>query len=413
MLAEIISIGNELLNGNTVNTNAVFIAQRLHECGIEVNWIQTVGDKPDDIRMAIDLAIKRADKIIMTGGLGPTHDDVTKNTLASYFHSDLEFNEMIYKRIKARFNKRGIPMPEENRVQAMIPRTADLILNEAGSAPGLIFKSKKKLIFVMPGVPQEMGEMLNKSVIPILMQECVGCHTSVHIFRTTGIAESVIYQRIKKALLQFSEYEVAFLPKVTGVDLRIIRRGTDSKNSEKFENLKNILYNAIGNYIYTTENLPLEAVLGKLLVNNKLTIGVAESLTGGLVQNKLTNIPGSSAYFMGGIVSYSNESKVKLLSVKKDTLVEHGAVSKEVAKEMAMGVRGAFHTDIGVSTTGIAGPTGATPQKPVGLVYIGLSYGPQTIAQKYQFADNREVNKMRSAQAALELVRRSILGLDI
>lgn len=412
MLAEIISIGNELLNGSTVNTNAAFIAQRLHECGIEIGWMQTVGDKPDAIQKAIGLAIKRADNTIITGGLGPTHDDVTKTTLARFFHTDLVFNEKIYKRIKARFDKRGIPMPEENRVQAMIPSTADLMLNTVGSAPGLIFRSKKKLIFVMPGVPHEMREMFDKSIMPILMQECVDCQISVHIFRTTGIAESVIYQKIKKDLQRFSEYEVAFLPKVTGVDLRIIRRGSENKNSERFENFKNILYNAIGNYIYTSENLPLEAVLGKLLGNNKLTIGIAESLTGGLVQDRLTNIPGSSTYFMGGIVSYSDEAKVKLLSVKRDTLAKNGAVSEEVAKEMAIGVRDIFHSDVGVSTTGIAGPTGATPRKPVGLVYIGLSYGSRTIAQKYQFAGNREINKMRSTQAALELVRRSILGLN-
>jgi nicotinamide-nucleotide amidase len=285
--------------------------------------------------------------------------------------------------------------------------------NPVGTALGMIFKRNRQLVFVMPGVPREMEAMLEGSVIPRLKRECPECRVLVDLFRTTGIPESAIFGLIENEMHNFSSYEIAFLPKFTGVDIRVIRSGKDILDKGKFDKFKNILYNVCGDNIYTTENLPLEAVLGNLLREKDLTLSVAESLTGGLVQHKLTQISGSSDYFMGGIIAYSNEAKIQLLSVRRSSLEKHGAVSELVAQEMASGVREVFSTSLGISTTGIAGPTGATPNKPLGLVYIGIASADGVISKKLQLGRDREINKERSAQAVLELARRTVLGLPV
>jgi len=413
MLAEIISIGNELLNGNTVNSNATYISKKLHENGIITAYIQVVGDVAAAIRQALDLALTRADVILLTGGLGPTPDDITRNVVADYFGRKLIFNEQIYDNLKKRFARRGIPMPEVNRNQAMVPEGVELIPNRNGSALGMIFRREEKFVFVMPGVPMEMKGMIDDTVIPRLREICPECRVQVDFIRTTGLAESVIYQKIENGLSQFTSFEIAFLPKFAGVDLRVVRKDEDIPNRKKFEKFLKLLDDQIGDAIYAREDIELEEVLGKLLRERKLTISMAESLTGGLVQHKLTQIPGSSHYFMGGVVSYSNQAKMELLGVKESSLKKYGAVSEQVAQEMAEGVRKRFGTDISISTTGIAGPTGATASKPVGLVYLALSAKDKLIAQKRLFIQDRNSVKQRSAQAALELARRYLLRLPI
>jgi len=409
--AEILSIGNELLNGNTVNTNASYIARRLHETGLPISFIQTVRDKAGAIQAALDISLQRSQIILITGGLGPTPDDLTKQVLADYFQSQLVFHEEIFQKIKQRFEKRALVMPEINRNMALVPHNAEVIPNTLGTAPGLLFQHDSHLIFVMPGVPRELEAMLELAIIPRLRQECPECRVQTDIFRTTGITESALFEKIAQHLSFFPQFEIAFLPKVTGVDLRVVRQDLAAHNREIFENFKNILYNTIGEFIYTTQDLELEAVLGNMLRGKKLTIAVAESITGGLVQDKLTSVPGSSEYFLGGVVAYSNSSKVKLLSVRQSSLDEYGAVSEQLAREMAAGVQKNFSSDIGLSTTGIAGPGGATAAKPVGLVYIGIAYQATLIARKFQFGVDRIMNKQRAAQAALDLVRRIIAGL--
>lgn len=413
MLAEIISIGNELLSGNTVNTNATFISKRLHEHGILTVYAQVVGDRKDSILAALKLAVTRADVVLLTGGLGPTHDDITKKVIAGFFNKKLIFDEKIYMEVKERFAKRGIPMPEINRNQALVPAGVQLMANPIGSAPGMIFRPGEKLIFVMPGVPREMKAMMNESVIPLLKELCPECQVKVDLFRTTGIPESAIYEKLEKDLPNYSSYEIAFLPKFTGVDLRIIRKKDDIKNEKKFQRFAKILQKSIGDYIYSSENIELEAVIGNLLREKQLSLSVAESITGGLIQDKITNISGSSEYFLGGVVVYSNEAKMRLLDVNKSSLQKFGAVSETVAREMVEGVRKKFGSDIAVSTTGIAGPTGATDTKPVGLVYIGISDKNGTRVKKYQFGNDRNINKARSAQAAIEMIRRQIKDLPI
>ncbi|RQW02914.1 MAG: competence/damage-inducible protein A, partial [Calditrichaeota bacterium] len=409
----IISIGNELLNGNTVNSNATFIARRLHETGVDVVWVQTIRDVAADITHALETATGRADIMMVTGGLGPTHDDVTKKVVADFFDSELIFNEEVFKQVKERFEGRGVRMPEVNRSQAMVPKDARLMSNPAGTAPGLIFEENDKLLFVMPGVPREMKSIMEESVIPFLKKHCLECHVQVDFFRTTGIAESAIYEELEKELEQFKSYEIAFLPGYNGVDMRVIRSGADMDNQEKFDKFKNILYNHIGVHIYSTDRREMEEVLGGIFRERGLTVAVAESLTGGLVQDRLTNVSGSSEYYMGGVVAYSNEAKISLLKVSKATLKEHGAVSGEVAGQMAQGVCKVFGTDVGISTTGIAGPTGGTETKPVGLVYVGMSYRGEVHVRKHLFGKNRDINKQRSAQAAMELARRVILELPL
>jgi nicotinamide-nucleotide amidase len=265
----------------------------------------------------------------------------------------------------------------------------------------------------MPGVPMEMKGMIEYTVIPKLREICPDCRVKVDFIRTTGLAESVIYQKMESELNQFTSYEIAFLPNFSGVDLRVVRRDKDIPDDQKFEKFLKLLHDEIGDAIYAREDIGLEEVLGNLLRERKLSISVAESLTGGLVQHKLTQIPGSSDYFMGGIVSYSNEAKMELLGVKESSLKKYGAVSEPVAKEMAEGVRKRLGTDIGIATTGIAGPTGATATKPVGLVYLALSANDILIARKQVFGPDRNSVKQRSAQAALELARRYLLGLPI
>ncbi len=412
MQAEILSIGNELLNGNTVNTNATFMAKKLHEIGIDVHWEQSLRDDPLAIQNALQTAVSRSRVILITGGLGPTHDDITKKVVADFLNSKLVFHEDIFQEVRARFARRGIPMPEVNRGQALLPEDAELIPNPLGTARGMLFKRETGYIFVLPGVPREMQKMMENSVIPRLRRECPDCQVKVDLFRTTGIAESAIFEKIERYLPEYQTYEIAFLPKPTGVDMRIVRHREDVENIKKFEKFKKMLYNQIGVFIYTNQDQDLEAVVGHLLRERQLTLAVAESVTGGLVQDKITSISGSSDYFMGGMVAYSNQAKIKFLKVSPDTLAKNGAVSEAVASQMAAGVREVFQTDLGIATTGIAGPTGATESKPLGLTYIGVAFEKKIQTRKFQFGTDRETNKIRAAQAALDLIRRLLLKLN-
>ncbi len=412
MKAAIISIGNELLNGKTINKNATFIAGKLYEIGVETVTVLTIRDERGAIQEALNLALQKAEVVISTGGLGPTHDDITKKVVAEFFNSRLILNDALLAKIEEKFRRRGSKMPPINRNQAMVPDKARLIDNPVGTAPGLIFERNGKWVFVLPGVPREMQAMVENFIIPFLKEKGRLPDIRVHFYRTTGIAESRIYQLCHEFMEQFPDYEIAFLPKFTGVDIRVAVR-SDSPNAGRFNEFENELYNRIGKYIYTKGEEELEAVVGRLLKEKGMTISVAESCTGGLVQDRITNVSGSSEYFLGGMVTYSNESKMKFLNVQESSLKEYGAVSDVVAREMAEGVRNAVGTTIGVSTTGIAGPTGATPEKPVGLIYIGLATPDTVVARRFVFTDDRRLNKELGAQAALEMVRRYLLGIPI
>lgn len=409
----LISIGNELLNGRTVNSNATFIGGRLYEIGVITRKIITVRDEAGEIVDALRHSLKVAEVVILTGGLGPTHDDITKTTVADYFHSPLVLNEGILKKVEERFRQRGLEMPAVNRNQAMLPEKAIPLENSVGTAPGLYFRQDDRHIFVLPGVPREMKFLIDHSVIPILREGNLPGKVEVHYYRTTGITESKLYEICREFFEGYPGYEIAFLPKFTGVDMRVAFREAEAAEAPDYGDFEKTLYEKIGKYIYAKGYQELEEILGDLLRERQLTIAVAESCTGGLVQSRITGIAGSSDYFMGGMVTYSNESKIKFLDVREEDLNRHGAVSEVVAKQMATGIRLQMGTDIGLSTTGIAGPGGANPGKPLGLLYIGLAIREKVRAKKLLLGNDRLINQERGAQAALELVRRELLDIQL
>lgn len=412
MKAIAISIGNELLNGRTVNSNASYIGRQLQETGIPLRRVLTVRDEPDEITSALRLALDQTEVVLLTGGLGPTHDDITLKVVADFFESELVFHPEVMARIEERYRERGRVLPEVNRRLAYVPEKAEVIMNPVGTAPGAHFRDQAgRQVFVMPGVPREMEGMMQSYVLPHLKQENRGANFTVHLYRTTGIAESRIFELCRSLFDQYPEFETAFLPKFTGVDIRITYREGEGPSNEKFQSFEQEFYGIIGAYIYTTEDIELEAVIGQLLNQRGWILAVAESCTGGMVQHKITNIPGSSDYFLAGLTTYSNQSKLALLGVKETTLQRFGAVSAETAQEMAEGLRQRMGCDVAISTTGIAGPGGATPDKPVGLMYAGLATAERSFAVKFLLGKERLINKERGAQAALEMLRRELLGI--
>jgi nicotinamide-nucleotide amidase len=414
MQAEVISIGDELLIGQVVNTNASFITARLDEIGIPTNRVVTVGDTPDSIRQQLQESLEKADLIVTTGGLGPTNDDLTKKVIADFFGLGYEFNQEAYDQCKARFDRRGVQMPESNRSQGEVISGSVVLQNTRGTAPGMILKDLKgypgKYVVIMPGVPYEMEEMVRLSVQPFfipLSRQCIK-HTTL---MTAGIGESTLSEMIgdeKEWIGKGSS--LAYLPHSAGVRLRVTTRGAlhDEVTEENEASVSEVV-KRVGKFLYATTDMPLEEYVGKLLKDRGLRMSAAESCTGGLIAHRITNVPGSSDYFDAGFVVYSNEAKVRSLGVSSETLERFGAVSEEVAIEMAQGCLTKIGSDIAVSTTGIAGPGGATETKQVGMVCIGLvtneKLGSRKIAKTMTFTSDRLRNKDRFSEAALNLIR--------
>lgn len=408
MKLEIISIGDELLIGQTVNTNASWLAKRLTTLGVEVNWITTVGDDDDDLKSALATALQRSDAVITTGGIGPTHDDITKTVAADFFESKLIFKPEILELLKHRFEKRGRKMSKTNEDQAWIPEKATLIENPIGTAAGFIFEKNGKQCFILPGVPSEMKMMSEQTLFPMFKGQ--GQIIVQKTIRTTGLPESAAFEKLGdiKKIEQFTK--VAFLPKTSGLDIRLTVKGTDETECrKKLEQGINIVQESVGNYVYGYDEEELEEIVARLLIKTQKTVAVAESCTGGLLANKLTDISGSSEYFERGVVTYSNQSKIDILKVPEEILEKHGAVSSETAEAMAEGIRKISGADFGVSTTGIAGPTGGTKEKPVGLVYIGVSTETETYCKRLVYFNERLENKGWFVQAALSLLRRELI----
>ena len=406
MRAEIISIGDEILYGQIADTNSPFIAEKLTGEGIEVIFSTSVGDDINKIAEAFSTAGSRADVIIATGGLGPTSDDLTKKAVVKVFRRNLVFHEEILKEIEKSFEKRGLSMPKINQNQALLPQGAKPLANRWGVAPGIFIEEGNSLFFVLPGVPLEMRWMLENEVLPILRSRKPESFVIQRKLRTTGIPESSIYEKIEGLIDPKGDVKIAFLPSYLGVDIKLTaylkQKGEADK---KIEELEKKIREILGTYIYGTDDQTLEEVVGKLLSERGKTIAVAESCTGGLIGTKFTNISGSSKYFERGVVTYSNQAKTELLKVPLEIIEKYGAVSEEVAILMAEGVRGLAKTDYGLSATGIAGPKGGTPDKPVGTVYIGFAHENDSFAQRFQFAEDRMTNRERAAQAALNMVR--------
>ena len=400
----LVTIGAELLNGARTNTNAAWIGQNVISVGGAIDWHMTVNDEKNTIESALDEVPTSIDVVLCTGGLGPTHDDITSSVLYDYFGAKPEFDEQYWQLLTKKFAARDQVIPDINRNQAMKPDIGEVIPNPIGSARGLHLSNKSYHLFAMPGVPAEMKSMMTNTILPWIESRSKS-KIHVTVMRTTGIMESVLYEKVQGILDDYPQINVAFLPRFTGVDIRLT---TSDKNT--LNRLVDQISPVIQKYHFGGEGVELEDVVGRLLIKNRKTIATAESCTGGLIGDRLTNISGSSLYYKGGIVAYSNSVKEKTIGVKKETLDSAGSVSEETALEMARGIRNKLNADIGLSTTGIAGPKGGTKEKPVGLVYIAISYDRGEKVYRFVFTPYRKTNKLMTSQAALNITRIHILN---
>ncbi|MFC2119870.1 competence/damage-inducible protein A [Bacteroidota bacterium] len=415
MKAYIISIGDELLIGQTTNTNAVFIGEKLSEININVIKIVAISDDEKSILDEFKLGMEKSDLVIVTGGLGPTHDDITRSCVVKFFDTELVENVEVLENIKMLFSKRNRELTEVNRDQALVPKISEPIKNVYGTAPGMWIEKNNKLFIVIPGVPYEMKGMINNFILPKIsgMLKESGVVIKRSILQTTGIPESTLSERLGDLDELLDGAKLAFLPSIVGVKLRITTEAEDEETAKnRLVEIEQKIRTKVGRFIYGKDEETLEEVIGRLLVERDMKISTAESCTGGLIASTLTNISGSSAYFERGIVCYTNASKVEVLRVDEDILTKHGAVSMEVAMQMAEGVKSTSGSDIGIAVTGIMGPTGATTDKPVGLVYIGYCDEKVCTAKKFIFGNERLLNKQRTMQAALNMVRKQLLGIS-
>ncbi len=395
----VISIGDELLRGRIVDTNFAWLAKRLFLLGVRVIHHCTVPDTEEWVCAAFGDAVQRAQVVFSTGGLGPTPDDSTRRGLARFLGRKLVFDQRIAKKIKDFFAARGIEMPESNLAQAYLPQGAVPMDNPEGTAPGIFIKTDEgKLVFLLPGPPREM-EAVFRTAEAILRREAALQPIPNAVFRTVGVPESRIEEWV--AAMRLPEgVEVAYYPSLRGVDVFIT-----APDDEALAAAEKTLSPKLEKYTFTRrDGEPLEAVLGELLRERGETVATAESCTGGMLASRIVDIPGSSDYFLGGVVSYANEAKETLLGVSRSTLEEHGAVSSQVATQMSEGVRRRFGATYGIGITGIAGPGGGTPQKPVGLVYISLSTPSRTLCRRYHLTGGRNAVRTRTATAALNIL---------
>ncbi|MGD1889685.1 MAG: competence/damage-inducible protein A [Cyclobacteriaceae bacterium] len=409
--AEVITIGDEILYGQTLDTNTQWMGQRLNEIGVKIIRKVALGDQREEIVKGLDEASQRADIILITGGLGPTKDDITKKTLAEYFDTPLIMNEEILQHITDLFTKRNLKMNALNEAQALVPRDCTVIPNSQGTAPGMWFEHDEKVYVSMPGVPYEMETMMSESIIPKL-REVFALPVSYHqMIQTVGIGESWLAEQIEEWEDNLPPHiRLAYLPSFGRVKLRLTAVGENRLQLEEDVAAQvRQLEPIIQKYIYGYGDKTLEEAVGELLNEAEKTLAVAESCTGGFLAHSLTSIPGSSRYFQGGVVAYSNALKTSLLGVLEETLSNHGAVSEETIRAMAEGVRERLKTDFGVATSGIAGPGGGTPDKPVGTVWIAVAGPGETVAKKILLSNNRLVNIRRSTVVALNMLRKLIL----
>lgn len=412
MKAEIITIGDEILIGQITDTNSVWLGQELSKIGIQVIHRASVSDQRTHILKALKDATQRADVVILTGGLGPTKDDVTKHTIADFFQSKLILNQEVLDWVTQIFARRNLPMLESNTQQAMVPENCEILFNKNGTAPGMWFHENETIYISMPGVPFEMKSIFADLAIPKLKKQFdlpVILHRTI---LTCSIGESFLAKKIETLENNLPAHiKLAYLPSVGMVRLRFSGQHSDSSTLQsEMDAIINNLYELIDEYIYGEENQTLQEVVGDLLKSKQATLSTAESCTGGYIAQLITSIPGSSAYYNGSIVSYANEVKVNQLGVSPETLKNVGAVSEDCVKQMAEGVKAKLNTTYSIATSGIAGPDGGTPLKPVGTVWIAVSGPNGTIAQQFSMGDNRIPTIQRSAYQGLDMLRKMLLG---
>lgn len=410
MRAEIISVGTEILLGDIVNTNTQFLAKELASIGIEVYRQEVVGDNQDRLLGILEEALNRSDMVITTGGLGPTNDDLTKETACKFFNMDLELHQESLKALEEYFLKMGRKITKSNYKQVYFPKEAIVLPNPNGTAPGAILEKNNKYIVILPGPPREMKPMYLNHVKPYLIKKGDGIIES-KVVRVLGIGESMAAEKLKKFIENGVNPTVAPYAKEEDVIFRITAKAETQKEALRLiEPVKNQIEEILGQDVYGEgEETTIEMVVGELLIKNNLKISIAESCTGGMIASRLVSVSGISDVFLEGAVTYANEAKVRTLNVKEETLKKYGAVSEETAREMAEGMAKRTGSDIAVVTTGIAGPGGGSKEKPVGLVYIGLYYKGEVYVYKNVFNGNRQKVRTKATVTALDMVRRKIL----
>ena len=411
MAVEIVSIGTELLTGLGRNTNADRIIEALGDAGISVHYITTVGDDSARLGEVLRAAVHRVPVVITTGGLGPTPDDLTRKTIATAFRRRLVLDETVLASIRARFRERGVEMPAMNEGQALVPRDAQVIENSRGTAPGLHFVHLHTEVFVLPGVPAECEAMLAHYVVPRLKAMGLGVVTGRRVVRTIGLSESLLAERLTGLESSETHLRVGYLPHSNGLDVSLSLSGGDPAwIAESLDRAERRVMEAAGAAVYGSGRQTLADVAGAALQERGLTLAVAESFTAGALGAAITSVAGSSRYFLGGVTAYSNRAKQEFLNVGAPTLERVGAVSPEVAEEMALGARSRFGADLALSSTGIAGPDGGSAEKPVGLCYLGIASAEGTRSVRCVLGGNRQEITSRATAYALDLLRRHLQG---
>ena len=407
----VLTIGDEILKGRILNTNARFMAQRLYSAGFQVQEIRSVGDSESRIIESLDQSFARAPLVIATGGLGPTRDDLTKKAVCRFFNTSPVLDEKLLSELKKRFAAMGYSQfPEASRSQAEVPEGATVLPNPRGTASGLLLEQADRTLILLPGVPIELRALMDEEVLPLLIRRYGPALPRSLIVRTVGLGESVLAQRIEKALSQDEARLLSYYPHGGMVDVVIAPESPGTPDENLLQRVADMVAASVRCHVYSRDERSLDRVVAEMLSEKRLKVALAESCTGGMLAERMTDLPGSSVYFDCAVVSYSNEAKSIFLDVPEELIAEHGAVSEQVCRAMAGGLKKRTGADYTIAITGIAGPGGDTPAKPVGTVYIALSSPEETAVERFSFTGDREQIRLRSSIKALELLWRSLTG---
>ena len=411
MRGELIFVGTELLLGQIINTNAAYLGENLASLGVDLYHSSVVGDNLDRIKEAIQIALDRADLVLVTGGLGPTFDDITREGIAAAIAREMVYDPQVMAQIEEHFKRVRHPILPIHRRQAYVLSSGcQVVPNPIGSAPGLIVEADGKWIIAMPGVPREMERMCEDTIFSWIAEKAGETVIKSRVLKVCGMGESTVANELQEIVDPLTNPTIAFLARPSEVSVRITAKASDSDEASRMITVvADQIKEKLKENIFAEDDQTMEQVVGSLLSARHSTLAIAESCTGGSISDRITDVPGSSNYFQGAVVAYSNQIKTGLLGVSKEDLSRHGAVSSPVAVQMAQGIRNLAETDYGLGITGIAGPTGATPQKPVGLVYVGLASQREAYSREFRFVGDRAIIKRRASQMALDMLRRELL----
>ena len=408
--AEIIAVGSELLTPNRTDTNSLYLTEQLNSIGIEVEVKTIVGDSENRLEQVLREAIKRSELVITTGGLGPTEDDITKKVVARVIKKQMVLEERILERIRFRFRSRGLEMPANNARQALVPVGARILENPVGTAPGLWIEHEGCHILVLPGPPRELQVIFEESCMPRLSELSGGTRLATQVFKVTGLTESSLDEMIAPIYTRYKNPATTILAAAGEIHVHLIAKGKSDEDAKRvLTELADKIEYELGDFVFSRGEESLEQIVGYYLLMRQMTLAVAESCTGGLISQRITSVPGSSSYFLCGVTCYSNASKIELAGIPPLLIEMNGAVSQEVAKGLAEGIRLKTGATIGLGVTGIAGPAGGSVEKPVGLVHIALSLDDTIEHQEHRFGGDRERIRLWASQAALDMVRRKLI----